>query len=159
MLFCLRCCMRTIVFCSACFFWLLADATAGAWGYGSFENDSALDWVENFYKSDPVSGVEMAISSVVRGKNYLNVEVCCYAIAASEALAAAHGKPGPGVPADVLSTAKKLPARKVGALLSDARVALDNILNNSELRELWEESSNYQKWRSTVLELRDRLKP
>ena len=32
------------------FLFATAAAQAGAWGYKSFENDDALDWVENFLK-------------------------------------------------------------------------------------------------------------
>ena len=49
------------------FLFATAAANAGAWGYKSFENDSALDWVENFLKPGGQNAVEKTIASVAKG--------------------------------------------------------------------------------------------
>lgn len=137
---------------------LVPSLHAGAWGHESFENDSALDWVENFFKPDGVVAVERAISHVTTRKGYLDVDAASAAVAAAETLAIARGHPGRNIPPDVEAQAKRMPAKRVTSLLPPARLALDRVLADSELKELWADSPDYAAWRKAVEDLKARLR-
>ena len=140
---------------------LLATGTAhaGAFGYNTFENDDALDWVENDLKSGGQRAVEQTIAMVARGRGYLEAPEACYALAACEVLAAAQGRPSKNLPEDVAALAKRLPSKPAEGVRKNARDALDRILGpGSELRELWKESGEYfEKWKETVIDLKSRV--
>jgi hypothetical protein len=136
-----------------------AVAQAGAWGYKSFENDDALDWVENFLKRGGPAAVEKTIASVAKHTGYLEAPDACNAIAACEVLAAAQGRPSPDLPKEVAALAKKLPPKVSDAIRKNARDALDRILaKDSELKSLWEEAKgNFEKWKKSVEDLKARV--
>ena len=140
---------------------LLATGTAqaGAFGYKSFENDDALDWVENELKSGGQRAVERTIALVARGRGYLEAPEACYALAACEVLAAAQGRPSNDLPKDVATIAKRLPSKPDEAVRKNARSALERILGpESELREIWKDSDAYfEKWKATVEDLKARV--
>lgn len=147
-----------IILISAMFVCVAAVANAGAWGYKSFENDDALDWVENFLKRGGQTAVERAIASVAKGSGYLESPEACQAIAACEVLAAAQGRASADLPKAVADLAKKLPAKASEAVRKSARDALERILTKSELNELWKETKdNYEKWKKTVEDLKARV--
>ena len=130
---------------------------AGTWSLKSFDNDDALDWVENELKEDSQQAVRGAIGYVVTHKDYLEAPQCCYAVAACEVLAAGRGKPSPDLPKDVAAPAKTLPAKTIETLRKDAIKALERIATESELRDLMKESGGLEKWLKLVDELKARL--
>jgi hypothetical protein len=136
-----------------------AAAHAGAWGYKSFENDDALDWVGNFLERGGRAAVEKTIASVAKGTGYLEAPEACYAIAACEVLAAAQGRPSPDLPKEVATLAKKLPSKANDSVRKNARDALDRILGkDSELRSLWADAKdNFENWKKSIEDLKARV--
>jgi hypothetical protein len=130
---------------------------AGASGIGSFENDDAMDWVENELKPSGLKAVQRAIHDVISTKGYLQAPTCNVAIAACEVLAAAQSRPSADLPPEVAALATKLPSKPAESLRNDARDALSRILAKSELRSLWAESKDYEQWRNAVTALKERL--
>ena len=63
----------------------------GAWGHGSFQNDSAMDWLDELPGSDRAM-VREALERVVGASGYVEVDDGSAALAAAELIAAAHGK-------------------------------------------------------------------
>ncbi len=141
------------------FSFIASAAHAGAWGYRSFENDDALDWVENNLKPEGMDAVKNAIATVTRHSGgYLQAPECSAAIAACEVLAAAQGKASPNLPKDVAAIAKSLSANVGDPIRKDACTALEKILSKSELRALWEESKeDFEKWKKTIEDLKSRV--
>ena len=141
------------------FVFATAAASAGAWGYKSFENDDALDWVENVLKRGGQSGVESTIIGVAKGRGYLEAPDGCAAIAACEMLAAAQGRASADLPKDIAALAKRLAAKPSDAVRKAARDALDRILGReSELNSLWKDAGEkFEKWKKTVEDLKSRV--
>lgn len=141
------------------FLFSTAVADAGAWGFKSFENDDALDWVDNFLKQGGQSAVEKTIASVAKGRGYLQAPAGCYAIAACEVLAAAQGRPTADLPPDVASLAKRLSSKPSDAVRKSARDALERILGaESELNALWKEAKgSFEMWKKAVEDLKSRV--
>jgi hypothetical protein len=134
-------------------------AHAGAWGYKSFENDDALDWVENFFKPDGRSAVENTIARVAKGRGYLQAPDGCYAIAACEVLAAMQGRASADLPPEVAALAKKLSSKPSDSVRKNARDALERILGKeSELSGLWKDAgASFEPWKKTIEDLKSRL--
>jgi hypothetical protein len=128
----------------------------GAWGSGSFENDDAMDWVTGLTddSSDAVREALAPIASV--GDEYLQAPDCSIAIAAAEAVAAARGNPNDALPEEVAGWVAKKPV-VAPDLVELARAAVDRVLINSELKDLWDESATPDEWRQAMGDLRKRL--
>lgn len=131
----------------------------GAWDIGPFDNDDACDWLYDLERSEDVSLLSNTLEGVTEiGEEYLEAPECCTAIAAAEILAAMRGKPAGTLPENAREWIKKNQAREVGELLPLALSALARIRSNSELKELWEESDEAERWVQTVDDLTARLK-
>ena len=138
----------------------------GAWGAGSFENDTALDWAAGVQSVDevrrPFAQLKQDTDSYI-GKGELIVEsdFACELLAAAECVAAMLGRPSRDFPDD-------LAQRLSGAgepdnlLFHQARNAVLHVMRNSELAELWEEAAaqhGENEWLATLTNLIDRLNP
>ncbi len=130
----------------------------GAWGHLALDNDSAADWVYDLEGREDLSLVEAALASLEEvGGEYLEQDLACAALAACEVLARLRGKPGhhnaytQKVDAWVAQH-RLLPSP---ALLQRAARAIERILGQeSELKELWEESDDASAWRAGVEDLK-----
>lgn len=70
----------------------------GAWGFQAFENDDALDWLEEL-EAGGVEAVRHGLNAVVDG--YIDAPDGSVAVAAAEITAAAQGNPHGDLPEDV----------------------------------------------------------
>ncbi len=129
----------------------------GAWGAGSFENDTALDWaieisgpadIEKFYAALPeLDGV------TVQGSD---VSACV--VAAAESVATMMGRVAPNVLGDLRE--RLAGAEPSDELVETARNALSAMLMGSELVELWAEGEDGgEEWNTAITGLIDRLNP
>jgi hypothetical protein len=133
------------------------QALAGAWGAGSFDNDDALDWAQNFEASPSMDLVASSLKRVI-GAGYVEAPEGSAAIAGAEAIAAAIGKPSATLPAGLAAWAFKQSKPEAQAQLPLARQAVARVARGerSELRELWSES-NIGAWQAAVADLEKRL--
>jgi len=128
----------------------------GAWGYGSFENDSALDWVENSFRRSGAAAVEQAFGSAAEGV-YLDVDEASAVVAAAEFVAAARDGDVSklGAAQNVFTTHRQ--SLSSPHLLPLARKALERVLQQSELLELWTEGQD-KTWLNEMKHLSARLR-
>ena len=132
----------------------------GAWGFGSFDNDDALDWVNDFECSGVVA-VDQALTQVceLADDEYLEAPEASNAIAAAEFVAAARDHNLSRLPEEALAVFTRLKLPLDGTpLLDKARRAVERVLRQSELEELWDESSDADAWRNDLERLLARLK-
>lgn len=133
----------------------------GAWGYESFENDDALDWVSNdFEGSDDLSAVAEALETVANWgeDDYLELPECGAAVAAAEVLAAVLGRPSPKLPDDVAAWVAEHPLDDAGSLVPTSQRAIARIERDSEMQGLWDDTADATKWRQSIADLKSRLK-
>ena len=131
----------------------------GAWGAGSFQNDTALDWYEEF-RSAGAAAIEEAFLTAETA-DYVDADEGTTALAAAEIVAAAFGKPPADGPADF----NDLLARYQDFIteLPDIRtraisVARKILAPSSELNELWQEAGDAAgEWTGLVNDLISRL--
>ncbi len=138
----------------------------GAWGSGSFENDTAMDWAASV---QTVNDVRKPFDRLKRdtdahkgeGELVVDSDFACELIAAAETVAMMLGRRIHDFPAD-------LAQRLAGAgepdnlLFHQARNAALHAMRNSELAELWEEAAadgETNEWLMEMTRLIDRLNP
>ena len=133
----------------------------GAWGHLAFDNDATNDWAYGLDKVHDLSLVESAFEQLEEvGAGYLDQDLACNALGACEVLARLLGNPGYTnaytEKVDEWVASHKL--RPTPELLKRAAAAIDRILaDQSELRELWDESDDRDAWRKSVEDLRVRM--
>ena len=129
----------------------------GAWGTGAFDNDAALDWVWEL-EDGGVTAIESALDDAVRSSDlYAPTDV--EAIAAAEVVAAAIGRPLPGLSEEIGELVAHVTSSVTPEHTARARTAVERVLNASELAELWAETDDADEWRGLVEDLITRLTP
>ena len=136
----------------------------GTWGFKTFENDNAGDWVYDLEDSKDRTVIHSALNRILKSGEYLEASDCQEGLAAAEVVLA-------GVSGDRARVTEEVGAwldkkhglfrkRSVDFDGTDVRLATDTcekILNESELKELWAESEEYAKWEADVKEIVSRL--
>ncbi len=134
----------------------------GTWGVLAFDNDDANDWEFGLEDVENLSLVESALSSVEQAAGYLEAPVASEALAACEVLARLLGHPGyhNAYTETVDRWVSAHPGTPPAPLLARASAVIRRILaDESELRELWDDSQLASEWRSAVADLESRLRP
>ncbi len=133
----------------------------GTWSHEPFGNDSANDWAYGLEKQTDFSLVEKTIQNVLdNGADYLDVDLAVDAVAAAEVIAKALGR---GTQSDAYTEnvdawLRSISARPSANLLSKAQEALTRILGpDSELKELWEESDDFEEWELSIKALQSAI--
>ncbi|WP_228738711.1 DUF4259 domain-containing protein [Acinetobacter junii] len=133
----------------------------GTWSHESFGNDTANDWAYELEDATDFSVIEAALQVALdEGDEYLDADLAMEAIAVVEVIAKRLGK---GTQSDVytekvdqwLETISEQPSDD---LLSLAKRVLERIVaDDSELKELWLESDEYELWLGNIQQLKDAL--
>jgi len=133
------------------------SAWAGAWGEGSFENDDALDWIGQCTQSTGTKVVSTTLTAALKAQ-YIEAPEGSAAVAAAEVVAAAQGKPNPGIPKELRAWLERQPKAELAALSSLARQVLRKVRDPkaSELKQLWSEGKS-NRWESRIAELEARI--
>lgn len=134
-------------------------AFAGAWGAGSFDNDDALDWISELEQAASPSVLFLAFTGVSSESDYVEAPRCSAALAAAEVVAAAQGRPSKALPNEVRRWLKRVRPTIGAELVRNARGAVSFCRDsqNSELRQLWAESEDFQAWLAGTASLLSRL--
>ena len=117
----------------------------GAWGPGVFENDDALDWVDEFDRAqDKLHLIETALAT---------------AISTAEVVAALNRRPSGSLPDSLKDWSDSRDQGLGEKLLELSRQAISAIAADSELKDLWEEGGpDYAKpWYDAVGDLASRV--
>ena len=131
----------------------------GAWGSGSFENDDAMDWTSDLSASLDWSAVRDALDDVLGygPDDYLGAPEAAVALAAAEVVAAALGAPAGDLPEEVTTWVATHRRNAMPEHAQDALRAVERVMADSELLELWDESDEASEWQANVADLRRRL--
>ena len=131
-----------------------------AWDTTSFANDSASDWLSELVESGSIEMVDEAIDAVLGGEAELEASVAEEGIAAAEVTAWLYGRPGKGAD-DTEALETWIDDQELDedeGRLTRARKLVDRVFNDpSELKDAWVESGEFEDWRKSLTELKDRL--
>jgi hypothetical protein len=131
----------------------------GAWGSGSFENDTALDWAASVQSIDDVREPFERLKAV--GSGYVDADLASEVIAAAETIAMLTGRRSPDFPDDLADSLKDA-GEPESQLYHQSRSAVVQVMRNSELAELWQEGAEEggnNPWLAAMTGLIDRLNP
>ncbi len=131
----------------------------GAWGIGSFENDTAVDWLYDFTANDfRLIDRTLAGVAAMQEMDYLDAEEAGEVLAAAECVAAAAGFPAADLPAEVRDwVMDNSPILVKPLYVQIALTAVARVRSQSELKELWAESEEFEAWDTAVADLQTRL--
>jgi hypothetical protein len=131
-----------------------------AWSAGNFGNDEAIEWLKALPENDGGKVIREAISCIelFPEDEFLDAVFCSHALAAAEFIAAARGNPAvEEFPEEAAAWLARNPLEPNDELLQSTCRAVDRILNNSELKEIWQEGCANDEWHLTIIDLRRRL--
>jgi hypothetical protein len=148
----------------------------GTWGKGSFENDWALDWLADLYKSHDASLLLGALTRVIehgctkhmrasfierlvgrrRRTDWLTAGDSARAIAAAEVVAVWRGNAPETIPERLSSWAESHRDHFRAELVSAALKAVEIVRANSELKDLWDQGGSSD-WAEVIRDLEQRL--
>jgi hypothetical protein len=132
----------------------------GAWSTDSFGNDTAGDWSGALQNTSNLSLVRETIQKAVdAGDKYIDADTASEVIAAVEVIARLKGNFGvrDSYSESTDAWVEDHPQQPPQELVALAVRALDRILvQPSELLELWEESDEFEAWKNSVLDLKNR---
>jgi hypothetical protein len=133
----------------------------GASGYGCFENDDAFDWLSNdFEGSSDYSAVFDALQHVAEldEEDYLEMPEAGAALAATEVVAAALGRPSADLPPDIGEWVINHPLDEPTELVQVALKAVERVGRNSEIQGAWTKPDGEAKWQAVLADLKRRLR-
>lgn len=130
----------------------------GAWGVGSFENDDALDWVFLLQEAEDNSLLVDAFAVIMLPADEPpEAPDCAAALAAAEVVAAMNGAAAATLPDEAQEWVFAYRPLAGDKLTELALQAVRRIKENSELRDLWDESDAAAAWYKTLENLEERL--
>lgn len=129
----------------------------GVWGEGVFENDNAMDWLDQLLGNDDITLLRNTLLIVVEQKSYLEMPDCCRALAAAEIVASAKGEEAPALPSQVEEWLFDKDLLEIHKLVPLAREVTKKIESNSELKDLWDASPNSVDWYNVIGDIEARL--
>lgn len=133
----------------------------GAWGTGTFDNDTACDFAAEVADSRDLTKIVSALDRVLAsGSSYLEAPDAEEALAAADIVARLRGKFGPqtAYTEDIDKWVRNCKLVVSDDLANKARQAVSRILTPpSELFELWADSDETASWKSAVDDVLSRL--
>lgn len=130
----------------------------GAWGMGSFENDGGLGLLADVIHGDDLLPLKQAFEAVLANDDYIEVDYAQEAVAAGEVVALLLGRAGEDLPERLTDWTAAHPLKVDDALREQAAQAVEKVYLDSEMRGLWEETSDFAAWQAIVQDLLARLK-
>lgn len=132
----------------------------GTWSTEVFGNDTACDWLYGLSEHDDLGFIDETLDRVFDEEDYIDASVGMEALGACEVLAQLLGrKPHEdNQDEDLDAWIEKHKWIVSDELLKKSQKVLHLILGEqSELRELWEESNLYNQWKESVIRLKEDL--
>lgn len=131
----------------------------GVWGVDSFENDDSADWLTEFIAQPSITAVidTLTLAAEAGNDDYLELAEDAAVIAAAEIVAALNHQPSPDLPDEIAEWVSG--QNEIDADLIDlALQAIARVKTNSELQDLWQNSTSYDEWLNAIANLEERLK-
>ncbi len=136
----------------------------GAWGYGSFENDTALDWVGDFGDGPSLKLLIDAIQpradelGGIPEDEVWDEEACPTALAAGEVVAAMRGHAHPEFPEELVEWVEQNRASADARLVKQAIRAATMARQSELFRSCFMDEEGIAAWEAEVDDLLRRLK-
>jgi uncharacterized protein DUF4259 len=131
----------------------------GAWGIHNFESDESYDFSDDLFEKG-IYHLPLVLENFANlsDEEYLEAHVCTYALIAAECLAFLLGNKSLDFPEDLaewLEENNKLVLSD--DVIENARICVGRICQESELKQLWEETGEIEDWLEVQNGLKRRL--
>jgi phage-related tail fiber protein len=131
----------------------------GVWGVDSFENDDSADWLTEFISQPSITAIidTLTLAAEAGVDDYLELAEDASVIAAAEVIAALNHQPSTDLPEEIAEWVET--QNEIDPDLIDlALQAIARVKTNSELQDLWANSTSLDEWLGAVNNLEERLK-
>ncbi len=131
----------------------------GVWGVDSFENDDSADWIGEFITQPRISVVidTLTLAAEAGMDDYLELSEDAAVLAAAEIVAALNHQPSSDLPEEIVDWVAN--QNEIDAdLIELALQAISRVKTDSELQDLWQNSTSLDEWLAAVNNLEKRLK-
>ena len=130
----------------------------GVWGVDSFENDDSADWITEFIKQPSITAIidTLTLAAEAGLDDYLELAEDASVLAAAEIIAALNHQPSSDLPDEIgewVATQNEIDPD----LIELALQAIARVKSNSELQDLWQNSTSLDEWLAAVSNLEERL--
>ena len=129
----------------------------GNGGYGNLENDAAADWLAEWEEFKTAGFVEGTLDELLETSRP-DAHLCQEALAASEVVAAKNGFPAEDFDKKMLTAVEFMEVDNLSELKQKAKSVITIVSGDSGLMELWDQSNETSAWRSTLVNLSQRLR-
>lgn len=129
----------------------------GTWGYKTFENDAAADWLYDLEEATKPEFVLQPLQALIRSRGKADLDDCMESLAAAEVLAGARYEPPRNLPRIARSWVKRVALVPRDADLKMAIRAVAKIEADSELADEWQAAGKLSAWQKEVKRLVQRL--
>src|SRR4051812_6607626 len=129
----------------------------GTWGYKTFENDGAADWLYDLEEAEDTKFLLTPIKAILRTKGKADLDDCLESLAAAEVMAGSRYEPSKDVPRIARSWIKKIAFVAKDADLKLAIRAVEKLCQDSQLKDAWQEEGKLAPWLKEVKQLSKRL--
>lgn len=127
-----------------------------AWGTKTFEEDTANDWIQELIDSEDPR--EFLVESLSIDPGFIEADQAAAILAAGETLIALLDEPRVGVPGELVDWVGDNECEDVSDLPETAVASIVKVLGNeSELRDIWNESEEFEEWQENVDQMREVL--
>ena len=129
-----------------------------SWGVASFENDAAGEWFLLVEEApDPGALMAAVIDDALSAAEFLELDLCCEAIAAAELCACCAGQLSGRLPDNIHAWVEENSHGPHADEVELAVQAVSRVREESELRDLWEGSEDQARWLAEIDGLLERL--
>lgn len=128
-----------------------------AWGHYNFDNDDATDFAGEFMETGSEVLLLEALVAAAEEEGCLEADSAAPALVAAEIVAAWLGKPGTDFLPGLLPVVQRLSVSDEDELTDLAQRAVQAVLRDSELRDLWTENDQLAAWQAAQQDLLSRL--
>ena len=130
-----------------------------AWGISNFENDTALDWVNEIIQEQEVTSMEESITSFVNdfSVEYTSLMDCSKFLTIAETLAALIGSPDEDFPEELKDWVESKYIKIEQSTIDNAKRGVKLIMTDSEAKEMYLDSGYFKSWEKAQRGLIKRL--
>jgi hypothetical protein len=129
----------------------------GAWNFGPFDNDDALDFLGELRHFEDSSVIAIALRHAADNNGYLEAPEASAAVAAAEIVAGLRGHAISELPEAASTWIGNHADLLTNELLPLATASVERVRSRSELQELWADSEHFPQWERSLDDLIQRL--
>ncbi len=130
-----------------------------AWGISNFDNDTALEWVNELIHKKQVENFKESIESFLKSFSVEETSLidCSRFLTISETIAALLGSPGQDFPEELKDWIESKYIKIEASTVQNAKRGVKLVMTDSEAKEMYLDSGYFKSWEKTQKDLIKRL--